>query len=180
MIKYNSDNTKNAIKICSEKIQDRAAIAEVNNLAFGRDNEAKLIEKIRQSDRFIPELSLVAKLDNKLVGHILFSYIDLVNRETIRVLALAPIAVLPEYQNRGVGSLLIKTGLEIAEKNAAPMVIVLGEPKFYTRFGFQPAIAHNINSPFDVPDEYFMVKFSIKNIQDYQGKIIYPATFDDL
>jgi predicted N-acetyltransferase YhbS len=169
-----------AASIISEKLQDRAAIAEVNNLAFGRDNEARLIEKIGQSDRFISELSLVAKLDNKLVGHILFSYIDLVNRETIRVLALAPIAVLPEYQNRGVGSLLIKTGLEIADKIAVPMVIVLGEPKFYNRFGFKPAIAYNIHSPFDVPDRYFMVKFLIENIQDYQGKIIYPATFNDV
>lgn len=68
-------------------------------MAFERDNEAKLIEKIRKSERFIPELSIVAELDDKIVGHIMFSYIDLVAKETTKVLALAPMAVLPEYQN---------------------------------------------------------------------------------
>jgi putative acetyltransferase len=174
--KHGIDN----VKICPERSTDYLEIAEVNNLAFGRENEAKLIDKIRNSDRFIPELSLVAKLDNKIVGHIMFSYIDFVAEETTRVLALAPLAVLPKYQNRGIGNLLIKTGLEIAKKTASPMIIVLGEPKFYNRFGFKPTIAYGIKSPFDIPDEYFMVIFLTNNIQNDRGKIIYPAAFNDV
>ena len=153
--KNNKSNTVNNLKIRTEQSKDYLKIAQVNKLAFGQENEATLIEKIRNSDRFIPELSLVAEFDHKIVGHIMFSYIDLVREETIKVLALAPVAILPEYQNRGIGSLLIKTGLEIAKTIYAPMVIVLGEPKFYARFGFEPAIDYGIQSPFDVPDEYF-------------------------
>ena len=110
----------------------------------------------------------------------MFSYIDLVDEETTKVLALAPVAVLPEYQNRGIGSLLIKTGLAIAKEIQALMVIVLGDPKFYNRFGFEPAIDCNIQSPFDVPDEYFMVKFLASDFEKYQGKIKYYSAFNDV
>ena len=166
----------NSLEIRAEEANDYSAIAKVNNLAFKQENEAKLVEKIRKSDRYIPELSLVAELDNKIVGHIMFSYIDLVDKKTTKVLALAPVAVLPEYQNQGIGSLSIETGLEIAGKRQAPMVIVLGDPSFYIRFGFKPASDYGIQSPFDVSDEYFMVKFLTK-YSDLQGKIVYPAAF---
>ena len=168
------------LKIRPEESKDYSEIDLVNNLAFKRENEAKLIRKIRESDRYIPELSLVAKLDNKVVGHIMFSYIYLVAEEAIEVLALAPIAVLPEFQNKGIGSLLVKTGLEIAEKIPASIVIVLGEPKFYHRFGFKPAINYGIQSPFDVPDKYFMVRLVTYEERNYRGKIKYPATFDNV
>ena len=179
---------ENKLEILPEVREDYAAIAEVNNLAFGRENEAKLIAKIRKStmstatlcDRYIAELSLVAKLDNKVVGHIMFSYIDLVNKETIKVLALAPVAVLPKYQNKGIGSLLIKTGLEIAESIQTPMIIVLGEPKFYNRFGFKPAINYGIQSPFDVPNEYFMVKHLNSESEKLSGIISYPSAFQNV
>ncbi|WP_081942766.1 carbon-phosphorus lyase complex subunit PhnI [Myxosarcina sp. GI1] len=166
----------NSLKIRAAEAHDYPAIAEVNNLAFGRENEAELVEKIRQSKGYVPELSLVAELDNKIVGHIMFSYIDLIDKETTQVLALAPVAVSPEHQNKEIGSLLIKTGLEIADKIPAPMVIVLGDPKFYIRFGFKPASKYSIQSPFNVPDEYFMVKFLTKS-DGYRGKIVYPAAF---
>ena len=173
----NDDRSINKLEIRQEVIKDYAAIAEVNNLAFERENEAELIHNIIKSDRYIPELSLVVELDRKIVGHIMFSYIDLVAKETIKVLALAPVAVLPEYQHQGIGSLLVKTGLDIAKKMAVPMVIVLGDPKFYTRFGFEPAIKHNIQSPFDVADEAFMVKLLTNNSDRYRGKIEYPPAF---
>ena len=190
MIKEQSIGNNKAIdrlKIRSEEKNDYAAITQVNNFAFGQENEAKLIEKIRNSpsqktinDRYIPELSLVAELDNKIVGYIMFSYIDLVDQKTTKVLALAPIAVLPQYQNQGIGSLLVDTGLEIAKKTAAPMIIVLGEPKFYHRFGFKKAIDYGIQSPFDVPEEYFMVKFLNNDCDKYQGKVMYSTAFEDV
>lgn len=169
----------NNLKIRSEIITDYLAIAEINNLAFGRVNEAKLIEKIRQSNEYIPDLSLVAEFDNKTIGHIMFSYINLIDKEVTKVLALAPIAVLPEYQNRGIGSLLVETGLEIAEK-IAPLVIVLGDSKFYSRFGFEAAVNYGIESPFDVPDEAFMGKFLEQKISSYRGKIKYSSAFKNV
>lgn len=170
----------NKIIIRSENFSDYSAIAQVNNLAFERENEAKLVAKIRQSSNYISELSLVAELDNKIVGYIMFSYLDLINKATTQVLALAPLAVLPEYQNRGVGSLLVKTSLEIAEQTAAPIVIVLGNPKFYTRFGFEPAINYDIKSSFNVPDAYFMVKFLDKENKKYRGTVKYSSAFKDV
>lgn len=174
------DKDRENIKIRSEETKDYSDIFQVNSLTFGRENEAELIEKIRNSDRYIPELSLVAELNNQVVGHIMFSYINLLNTEATKVLALAPVAVLPEYQNRAIGTLLITTGLEIAEKIRVPMVIALGNPQFYNRFGFKPAINYGIQSPFDVEDEYFMVKFFKSDRKIYKGKVIYPSAFQDV
>ncbi|MDZ7969307.1 MAG: N-acetyltransferase [Nostoc sp. DedSLP03] len=168
------------IHIRCETLPDYTAIAEVNTLAFGQENEAKLIEKIRYSDRYISELSLVAEVENVVVAHILFSYIDLVGEETLQVLGLAPLAVHPQFQRQRIGSALIKAGLEIAEANKESIVIVLGHPHFYTRFGFQPSVVYEIESPFPVPEEFFMVK-PLQNYQkQYQGKVVYPAAFDEV
>lgn len=125
-------------------------------------------------------MSLVAEVENFVVGHILFSYIDLVDEETLQVLGLAPLAVSPQFQRQGIGSALIKAGLEIAEAKEESIVIVLGHPHFYTRFGFQPSVVYEIESPFPVPEEFFMVK-PLQNYQkQYKGKVIYPATFDEV
>ncbi|MFN6527721.1 N-acetyltransferase [Nostoc sp. ChiSLP03a] len=168
------------IHIRCETLLDYTAIAEVNTLAFGQENEAKLIEKIRYSDRYISELSLVAEVENVVAAHILFSYIDLVGEETLQVLGLAPLAVHPQFQRQGIGSALIKAGLEIAELKKESIVIVLGHPHFYTRFGFQSSVVYEIESPFPVPEEFFMVK-ALQNYQkQYKGKVVYPDSFDEV
>lgn len=157
---------------------DYQAIAELNRLVFERDNEAKLVELIRDSDRYIPELELVAELDGAVVGHILFSYIDLVEQEDLLVIALAPMAVRPEFQRRGIGSTLVQVGLEAAEARGESLVIVMGHPHFYSRFGFEPSVSYGIESPFPVPESVFMVK-PLKNYQEqYRGKVIYPPAFN--
>lgn len=160
-----------------ESLSDYAAIAEVNILAFGQENEAKLVEEIRCSQGYIPELSLVAEIDGAIVGHILFSYIDLIGEESLQVLSLAPMAVIPQFQRRGIGSALVEAGLEKANAIKEALVIVLGHPHFYTRFGFQPSVNYKITSPFPVPEDVFMVKPLQTYHQKYQGKVVYPPAF---
>lgn len=165
------------MNIRSETLLNYGAIAQVNKLAFGQDNEAQLIEEIRRSDLFIPELSLVAEVENSVVGHILFSYINLVGEETLQVLGLAPLAIHPQFQRQGIGSALVKAGLKIAEEKAEAIVIVLGHPQFYSRFGFEPSVNYQIQSPFPVPDDVFMVKPLENYHPKYQGKVVYPPAF---
>jgi putative acetyltransferase len=168
------------MKIREESPLDYSKIAEIYQLAFGQDNEGNLVDSIRKSDRYIPELSLVAELDGTVVGHILFSYIDLVGQENWRVLGLAPIAVTPQFQNQGIGSALVQAGLAAAAAMGELLVIVLGNPQFYARFGFEPSVGYGIESPFPVPEDVFMVKW-LKSCQgDYRGKIIYPSVFDEV
>jgi putative acetyltransferase len=156
---------------------DYPAIAQVNTFAFEGDNEARLVEKIRLSPGYIPELSMVAEVQDIVVAHILFSYIDLVGEEKLQVLGLAPLAVLPQFQRRGIGSLLVQTGLEAADARGEAIVVVLGHPHFYCRFGFQPSVNYGIVSPFAVPEDAFMVK-PLQNYQHrYQGKVVYPPAF---
>ncbi|MBW4689543.1 MAG: N-acetyltransferase [Komarekiella atlantica HA4396-MV6] len=168
------------MNIRSETLLDYPAIAEVNTLAFGQENEAKLVEEIRYSDRYISELSLIAEVEGIVVGHILFSYIDLVGEETLQVLGLAPLAVHPQFQRLLIGSKLVEAGLERANARGEAMVIVLGHPHFYPRFGFKPSVDYQVESPFPVPEDVFMVK-PLQNYQEkYKGKVVYPPAFHGL
>ena len=160
-----------------ENLSDYQAIAEVNIQAFEQENESRLVEAIRNSDRYIPDLSLVAELDKVVVGHVLFSYIDLVGEETFQVLGLAPLAVLPQMQRQGIGSALVRAGLARAEAMGFAIAIVLGHPQFYSRFGFLPSVGYGIESSFPVPEDVFMVK-PLQHYQDkYRGKVVYPPAF---
>ena len=119
---------------------DYSAIFEVNNLAFGKENEPRLVEIQRHSPDFTPELSLVAVLEDQVVGYILFSPVVIEKSGGgISILALAPMAVRPEFQNQGIGSELVRQGLEACRRFGCRMVVVLGHSHFYPRFGFEPA-----------------------------------------
>lgn len=165
------------MKIRSEQPSDYQAIAEVLLQAFKGDDEVRLVQEIRNSDHYISHLSLVAEVDGVIVGHILFSYIDLVSEVTDKVLGLAPLAVRSQFQNQGIGSALVREGLAKADVMKEAMAIVLGHPQFYHRFGFKSSIHYGIESPFPVPEDFFMVK-TLNNYQDSQkGKVIYPTAF---
>lgn len=125
--------------------------------AFGRDDKARLVDALRASDDFIPELSLVAFEGEAILGHVLFTRIVIRDTDASHEgLALAPVAVVPSHQGKGVGSALIRRGLEEARRLGHEVVIVLAHPPHYPRFGFVPARARGIRAPFPVDDQSFV------------------------
>ncbi|HSB78203.1 MAG TPA: N-acetyltransferase [Candidatus Methylomirabilis sp.] len=139
-----------------ERPEEHAPIRQVNTLAFGRPNEAALVDALRQSAR--PYLSLVAVEDGRIVGHIFFSPVIIQSETgTFPIFGLAPMAVLPECQRRGIGSQLVLRGLEACARIGQTVVVVLGHPAFYPRFGFVPASRKGLYCEYAVPDEAFMV-----------------------
>jgi putative acetyltransferase len=163
---------------------DYPFIREVNVLAFNnRENEAKLVEHIRESENFIPELSLVAENeDREVIGHILISTINLNTANgKVPTLGLAPMAVKPGNQNTGVGSALVIKGLEACQSLGYKHIFVLGHPNFYPKFGFTPTKNFGITPPFPVPDEVFMaLELEIGSLSRLQGKIEYPPAFNSV
>ena len=137
-------------------------------------NEQDLVVALRKSDNFIPELSLVAVMDNKIVGYILFTKIKMGKREE---LALAPLGVLPEYQKQGIGRTLIQEGNKKAKELGYHYSVVLGSDKYYPKFGYVSAKEYGIVAPFDVPDENFMaIKLNDTDIE-INGIVQYAKEF---
>jgi putative acetyltransferase len=143
--------------IREETPEDFQAVRRVNELAFGRPQEAALVEALR--DKADPYISLVAEVGGQIVGHIFFSPVTIESGEGAHAaFALAPMAVLPEFQGRGVGSRLVLEGLEECLKRGHEVVFVLGHPEYYPRFGFEPTKPRGITCEFPVPEEVFMLK----------------------
>ena len=155
--------------------EERAAIRNVNEAAFGGLEEADLVDNLRGGDHLI--LSLVAELDDRVVGHILFSrmWIETPSGRASAA-ALAPMAVLPGHQRKGIGSLLVRRGLESLRARGEEIVIVVGHPEFYPRFGFSSDRAESLESPF--PREAFMaLELRPGALDGVQGAVVYPAAF---
>ena len=170
------------IHIRPERTEDTESIRELTISAFQGDEEARLIAAIRASDYFIPELSLVAVETDRIVGHILFSPITVESSgKSVNALALAPMAVVPEYQNKGIGTELVKHGLAACKKLGYTIVIAVGHPEYYPRFGFKPARDYCLEAPFEVPDDAFLtlelVPCALKNVR---GMVKYSPAFDSV
>jgi putative acetyltransferase len=146
------------IDIRPERSGDEEAIAAVNRSAFGSEKEVTLVSALRKSRYFIPELSLVAADGDRIVGHILLSPITIHTESgPVAVLSLAPMAVVPDRQREGIGSLLVERALAAAANLGHTIVVVIGHPAYYPRFGFGPAGQEGLVAPFEVPDDAFMV-----------------------
>lgn len=169
------------VSIRNERKNDYDEIRKINDLAFGQENEGKMIEALRKTSNYNHLLSLVAEIKNKIVGHILFYPIKIKNKEEkYKVLSLAPMAVHPEYQNQGIGSKLVKKGLERAKELDFSVVIVVGHPKYYPRFGFTPAKNWGIKLPFDVPNDVFLALELKENaLRNCIGTVEYPKEYFD-
>lgn len=137
-------------------------------------SEQDLVSALRKSEAFIPELSLVALEDNRIVGHILFTE-AVVN--DVKVLALAPLSVLPEYRNRGIGLALIKQGHAVASGLGYKYSVVLGHAKYYPKAGYVPASRYGIRAPFLVEEENFMAVCFGKGEDSLNGTIEYDKAF---
>ncbi len=144
------------LTIRPETPEDVDSIRYVNEQAFGQKEEAELIERLR--NRAALTLSLVAVQKDEIVGHIAFSPITIESRGTsFEAIALAPMAVLPAYQGKGIGSQLVRVGLESCPRLGYEMVVVLGHTGYYPRFGFTPAKSKGIDCEFEVPEEAWMI-----------------------
>ncbi len=172
---------KGAVIVRSETPADYDSIRRINEQAFGQPDEAFLVEKLRKNPAFNPALSLVAVKNNIVVGHILFFPAKIISdtgKET-ETLALAPMSVFPAFQRQGIGSSLVSEGLAVAARQSYyGSVVVLGHEHFYPRFGFVKASGYGVRSPYDCPDETFMIQeLKAGALSGVQGMVEYPAVF---
>lgn len=172
------------IQIRPENTQDHAHIYNLVKEAFksaphADGDEQDLVNRLRKSPNYIPKLSLVAEVDNQIVGYIMYTELFIQNDDqTFTSLALAPLAVAPSLQNAGIGSKLITESLKIAKALGYHSAIVLGHETYYPKFGFKEASNFGIEAPFEVPSQNFMaIELIEKGLDGVSGKVIYAKEF---
>jgi putative acetyltransferase len=143
------------ITVRPEEPADEAAVRETNEEAFGTPLEAGLVDALRGSP---DSISLVATIDNRVVGHILFTPVTIEPAANVRLAGLAPMSVRPMHQRQGVGGRLIDAGLEECRRQGFAAVVLVGHPEYYPRFGFVPAHTYGLECEFPVPQDAFMVR----------------------
>jgi putative acetyltransferase len=165
----------NDIIVRPEEPRDRDQVRLINEAAFGRRDEADLIDGLRAERAIL--LSLVAERAGGIVGHILFSRMSIETpQERIPAVSLAPMAVLPDYQNSGIGSQLVRHGLGELRARGERIVVVLGHEHYYPRFSFSTEKARQLSSPFP-PDAYMALQLADGTLSGVRGVVRYPAAF---
>ncbi|WP_337870979.1 N-acetyltransferase [Meiothermus sp.] len=170
------------MEIRPERPEEYAMVERIHERAFGGAQEARVVALVRQSPEYIHELSLVAVVEGRPIGHILFSYVGLQDTQGVmrKVVVLAPLAVQPEFQNLGAGKRLVEEGLARLDAMGAPLVVVRGHAHYYPRFGFVPSVQMDIRPPFDIaPEEYMAKRLSGYTLQ-YKGIVRYPVAFAEV
>lgn len=172
--------------IRQETESDHKEVFSVVELAFkdakfADQTEQFLVERLRKSEAFIPELSIVAEFEGKIVGHILLTNIKIKNESTVHnSLALAPVSVLPDYQGRGIGGKLIIESHRKAKELGYKSIVLLGHEKYYPKFGYVQADEYGIELSFEVPKENCMVIELVEDgLKDVSGMVEYPKEFND-
>lgn len=166
--------------IREERPEDAEAVHAVLVAAFGREAEARLVERLRASARIV--CAMVAEEKGRVLGHVVFSRIAVESGGSeIPGLALAPLAVLPAFQRLGIGSALVSAGLEHCRMERHARVLVVGDPVYYGRFGFVPASRYGLKCPFPVPEEALMaIELEPGAFAQVSGVVRYGHEFDDL
>lgn len=167
------------MNIRPETEKDKTAIQEINQSAFETFAEATLVYTLREQCH--PIISLIAEEDGKVVGHIMFSPVTLSESFDLKIMGLAPVAVLPNYQRKGIGAALVQAGLDGCKKLGFGAVVVLGHTNYYPRFGFIPAARFGIHCEYDVPEEAFMVmELQPSYLTGAKGKVKYHSAFSNV
>jgi putative acetyltransferase len=159
----------------AETPADREDIRRVVDEAFGDTITSVIVEAIWASDRFVPDLSLVAVSAGQRVGHVISSYVDLLVPDTRRVLQVGPLAVVPPHQRRGIGTALMEETIRVADERGEPLLLIEGNPAYYGRFGFTRADEHGIEMP---PESRGPQFFMLRPLDAYdstlRGRAVYP------
>ncbi|MEI6285958.1 MAG: N-acetyltransferase [Bacillota bacterium] len=153
-------------------------VLNIHKQSFPNDCEARLVAGLAATDNYIDELSLAGVVDGRYISHVLLSKITIQSgSQEISALALAPVATLPRFRALGVASHLIEYAIERARKMRYEFIVVLGDPKFYSRFGFVSASQYNISGPYAVADENFMA-LKIGALRNFPGgTVVYSEPF---
>jgi putative acetyltransferase len=168
-------NMSGRVVVRPETEADWPAIDAVNRQAFGGEAEAALVRRLRQ-DRLVAA-SLVAEENGTLAGHLMLSWLPtIVEGRPVRAVALAPMAVRPDWQRRMIGSRLVEAGIAVARQLGVEAMIVLGHPAYYPRFGFSAALASGLASPF-ARESFMALELAPNSISGKTGSVHYPPAF---
>lgn len=183
-IKHLSDSRQetdvsDSVTIRPETDGDRESIWKLIQLAFGGDEEANLVDALRDGEFVV--VSLVAELDREVVGHILFSPLTILTENgAVDAVSLAPMAVLPKCQQQGIGSKLVNAGVKACREQGHKIAVVLGHPDFYPRFGFSADLAPPLESPFGGGEAWMAMELVHGALAGVEGRVEYSPPFGAL
>ena len=166
------------IEIRGEQAGEYQEIRQVIVAAFGGDIEANLVELLR--DRNKAPVALIAVSDNKIVGHVMFSPVTItLAPKAFRAVGLAPLAVLPEFQRQGIGSMLAREGLKKCAGTGFEMAVVLGSPYYYPRFGFSRASLYGLGNEYDTNEHFMAMELKNGALDKVSGTVRYSLEFKE-